>query len=158
MPTAWQAEEDEGGGGEEGEVTERRRDAELAGDETAEAAAFERLAVQDVDVVEGVGGEPDEQHRRGQRAEPRRARRQEQDGDGQLRGDHGDGEGPEQAAFDEVREVRDEAADGEELRARREEEERREPEAADVDEQPEKRTAFHRSLIRVGIGGKKPRG
>jgi hypothetical protein len=67
------SEEHEGAGDEEGEVAQRGGDAELAGDEAAEAAAFERLAVEDVDVVERVGGEAGEQRRREQGPEPRGA-------------------------------------------------------------------------------------
>jgi hypothetical protein len=61
LSSARESEVDEGARKEEGEVAQGGGDAELGGDEATEAAAFEGLAVEDVDVVEGVGGEADEQ-------------------------------------------------------------------------------------------------
>src|SRR5215213_2575780 len=137
VPQAREAEEDEGAGDEEGEVAKGGGDAELAGDEAAETAAFERLAVEDVDVVEGVGGEAREQYRREQRAEARGARPEEKDCGKEFGRDDGEGRGPDPARLDEVGEVGREFLKGEELRAGREEEECREAEAAEVDEYAE---------------------
>lgn len=155
LPAAWEAEEDEGAGDEEGEVAEGCREAELAADETAEATAFERLAVQDVDVVEGVGGEAEEEQGRERCAEACGARPEEQDGRDEFGGDHGKGHGPDQTGRDEVGEVGGEVGEGVELRARREEEERREAEAAEMDEPVEERTLNHQGhclVLKVSVG------
>ena len=137
VPSAWEAEVEEGAGDEEGEVAQRGGDAELGGDEAAEAAAFQGLAVEDVDVVEGVGGEAEQERGGDERAEARGARQQKEDGGDEFGGDDGKGRGPDPALCDEVREVGGEVGEREELSAYREEEERREAEAADVDENPE---------------------
>lgn len=143
VSAAGEAEEDEDAGDEEGEVAERRRNAELGGNQTAEAAAFEGLAVEDVDVVEGVGGEAEQQGGGDERAEAGGARDEKKEGGGQLRADDSDGRGPDPMCFDEVGEVESEVPNRVELRADREQEERRQAEAADVDEQIEERTASH---------------
>src|SRR2546423_5477284 len=146
---AREAEEDEGGGEQEGEVAQGRGDAELACDEATEAAAFERLAVEDVDVVESVCGEGQEERGGEQSARANRARPEEERGGCQLRRDDGEGGGPDPAWLDEVREVRGEVGDRVELRAGGEEEERREAEAAELDERVEERATVHRCLRRM---------
>lgn len=145
---ARQAEEDEGAGDEKREVAERGRDAELTGDEATEAAALKRLAVQHVDVVERVGRKADEQRRRERSAGSRGAPPQKQPRGQKFGGNDGNGRRPDEGRGDEVGEVRGEVAERKELRARREKEESREAEAADLNEDSESRATFHFSLSR----------
>src|SRR3989440_7709269 len=98
---------------------------------------------------ERVGGKGQEERRGEQSARANRARPEEERGGCQLRSDDGECGGPDPALLDEVREVRGEVGDGVELRAGGEEEERREAEAADVDERVEERATVHRSLRRM---------
>jgi hypothetical protein len=70
----------------------------------------------------------------------------EQHGGDEFGGDDGEGCGPDEARRDEVGEVRGEVGEGVELCAGREEKERRETKAADVDEQLEDRPPVQRCL------------
>jgi hypothetical protein len=112
--------------------------------------------VEGVDVVEGVSGEADEEERGEGSAEPGRAGHKQERGGEDFGGDDGDGDGPDEAVGDEVREVGDEISERVELRARREQKHRGEPEAAEERECLE--PATHKSRGVKGETGKRVRG